>query len=224
MKRKSAAATGTEARKGEPYGALFGNPYLRNAAGQLILDEGLPQADPQKRVLGHYTPDWTAGLTNVFRFGNADFSFMFDMKQGGELFSVTHMFGRYAGVLEETLAGREDGLLIEGVNADGTPNTTVVSAQDYNHAFYGIHEANIFDASYVKLREVKLGYSLSPSLAARLGAQDAYISLVGRNLWLSTDVPHIDPETAFTAGNAQGLEFGQFPSVRSFGFNITVTP
>jgi TonB-linked SusC/RagA family outer membrane protein len=213
-----------EARKGEPYGALFGNPYLRNEAGQLILDGGLPQADPQKRVLGHYTPDWTAGLTNVFRFGNADFSFMFDMKQGGELFSVTHMFGRYAGVLEETLVGREDGLLIEGVNADGTPNTTRVSAQDYGYSFYGIHEANIFDASYVKLREVKLGYSLSPNLAARLGAQDAYISLVGRNLWLSTDVPHIDPETAFTAGNAQGLEFGQFPSVRSFGFNITVTP
>ena len=213
-----------EARKGEAYGALYGNAYLRDEDGNLILDEGLPQANPQKEVLGHYTPDWTAGLTNTFRYGNFDFSFMFDMKQGGELFSVTHMFGRYAGVLEETLVGREGGLVIEGVNADGSPNTTNVTAQAYNHSLYGIHEASIFDASYIKLREVKLGWSLGPNLAARLGAQDAYISLVGRNLWLGTDVPHIDPETAFTAGNAQGLEFGQFPSTRSFGFNITVTP
>ena len=213
-----------EARKGEAYGALYGNAYLRDEDGNLILDEGLPQANPQKEVLGHYTPDWTAGLTNTVRYGNFDFSFMFDMKQGGELFSVTNMFGRYAGVLEETLVGREGGLVIEGVNADGTPNTTNVTAQAYNHSLYGIHEASIFDASYIKLREVKLGWSLGPNLAARLGAQDAYISLVGRNLWLGTDVPHIDPETAFTAGNAQGLEFGQFPSTRSFGFNITVTP
>jgi TonB-linked SusC/RagA family outer membrane protein len=213
-----------EARKGEAYGALYGNAYLRDEDGNLILDEGLPQANPQKEVLGHYTPDWTAGLTNTFRYGNFDFSFMFDMKQGGELFSVTHMFGRYAGVLEETLVGREGGLVVEGVNADGSPNTTNVTAQAYNHSLYGIHEASIFDASYIKLREVKLGWSLGPNLAARLGAQDAYISLVGRNLWLGTDVPHIDPETAFTAGNAQGLEFGQFPSTRSFGFNITVTP
>ena len=213
-----------EARKGERYGALYGNPYLRDEQGRLILDDGLPQADPQKVVLGHYTPDWTAGLTNAFRYGNLDFSFMFDFKQGGDLFSVTNMFGRYSGVLEETLVGRDTGLVLAGVNDDGSPNTTRVSSEDYNHSLYGIHEAHIYDASYVKLREVKLGYDVPADLAARLGAQSMYVSLVGRNLWLSTDVPHIDPETAFTSGNAQGLEFGQFPSVRSFGFTVSVTP
>ena len=213
-----------EARKGEPYGALYGNPYLRDDQGRLILSRGLPQADEEKRVLGNYNPDWTAGISNAFRYRGLDFSFLFDTKQGGELFTVTHMFGRYAGVLEETLEGREGGLVIEGVNADGTPNTTNVSAEKYNHALYGIHEASIFDASFVKLREMKLGFNLPTNLTNPLGVSTVYASLVGRNLWLSAKVPHIDPETAFNPGNAQGLEFGQFPSARSIGFHLTITP
>jgi outer membrane receptor protein involved in Fe transport len=212
-----------EARKGEPYGALFGNPYLRNAQGQLILLGGLPQYDPAKKVLGNYNPDWTGSLLNQFRFKNFDLSVLLDTKQGGELFSVTYMFGRYAGVLEETVEGREGGILVPGVDTSGAPNTTRVSAEDYNHNFYPGHEGSIFDASFIKLREVKLGWQVPGSLAGRLGFGSAYVSFTGRNLWLSTDVPHIDPETAFDASNVQGLEFGQFPSQRSFGFHLSVT-
>ena len=212
-----------EARKGEPYGALYGNAFLRDEDGQLILADGLPQADPQKRVLGNYNPDYTAGINNAFRFRGVDFSFLLDTKQGGDLFTVTHMFGRYAGVLEETLVGRE-GMVVEGVNDDGTPNTTETNANDYNHSLYGIHEAHIFDASFIKLREMKLGFGIPQSYAERFRISSAYLSLVGRNLWLKTDVPHIDPETAFSAGNVQGIEFGQFPSTRSFGFHLSVTP
>lgn len=214
-----------EARKGEPYGALYGNPYLRDEEGRLILDsDGLPQADPVKRVLGNYNPDYTAGINNAFRYRGVDFSFLFDTKQGGDLFTVTNMFGRYAGVLEETLEGREGGLVIEGVLEDGSVNTIETDANSYNHSLYGIHEAHIFDASFIKLREMKLGFGLPSTLAERLRVSSMYMSLVGRNLWLSTDVPHIDPETAFTAGNVQGIEFGQFPSTRSFGFHLSVTP
>lgn len=213
-----------EARKGEPYGALYGNGYLRDDQGRLILDEGFPQADPTKRVLGHYSPDYTAGINNAFRFRGVDFSFLFDTKQGGEIFTVTNMFGRYAGVLEETLVGRDGDLVLDGVNADGSPNTTAIDAENYNHSLYGIHEAHIFDASFIKLREMKLGFGLPSSLAGQLRVSSMYVSLVGRNLWLSTDVPHIDPETAFSAGNVQGIEFGQFPSTRSIGFHLSVTP
>lgn len=214
-----------EARKGEKYGALYGNPFLRDASGNLLLRNGRPQRDPQKRVLGHYTPDWTAGWNNSFSYRGLDFSFLFDWKVGGELYSTTAQWGRYSGVLEETVLGRDTGLVIKGIDqATGQPNTIRTPAESYWHSTWTIHESNIFDASYVKLREMKLGYTVPGDFAARIGASSMYLSLVGRNLWLSTDVPHIDPETAFAAGNVQGLEFAQFPSVRSFGFNVTVTP
>ena len=219
-----------EARKGERYGAIYGNPYLRDDAGNIIVDEsGLPQADPNLAVLGHYTPDWTGGINNHFRYGNWDLDVLFDTQQGGDLYSVTHMFGRYAGVLEETLEGREvdwnnPGLVVRGVNADGSPNTTNITARDYNHSLYGIHEAHVFDASWIKLRELRVGYRVPGELSSRLGVSQMNLSLVGRNLWLGTDVPHIDPETGYSAGNLQGFEFGQLPTARSFGFQVNVTP
>jgi TonB-linked SusC/RagA family outer membrane protein len=214
-----------EARKGEKYGALYGNPFLRDEDGNLIVRNGRPVRDPQKRVLGHYTPDWTAGWNNQFSFRGVDFNFLFDWKVGGELYSTTMQWGRYAGVLAETAIGRDTGIVVQGIDeATGLPNTRRIPAETYWHSTWTIHESNIFDASYVKLREVKLGYSVPADFAARVGASSMYLSLFGRNLWLSTDVPHIDPETAFAAGNVQGLEFAQFPSLRSFGFNVSVTP
>ena len=221
-----------EARQGEAYGALYGTPLLRDDQGRLITVNGFPQPDPQKRVLGHYTPDWTGGIQNRFAYKNFDFSFLFDTKQGGEIFSVTERFGEESGVHASSLRGRETaqtldeggGLVVPGVNKDGTPNTTKVTAQAYFNALFQIHEPYVFDASYVKLREVKFGYAVPSSVSGKLGISSAYVALVGRNLWLHTSVPDIDPETAFSSGNAQGLEFGQFPSARSFGFMVNVTP
>jgi TonB-linked SusC/RagA family outer membrane protein len=218
-----------EARKGEPYGALYGFGYVRDSQGNIVVGaNGRPLRSSSKRVLGNYNPDWIGGLSNSFRYRGFDFSFLVDTKQGGEVFSVTNMFGRYAGVLEETLEGREGGLVVEGVmvNAAGdtVPNTTNVSAESYNHGLYGLHEAHVFDASFVKLREMKLGYTLPSSLTDRMGVSGLHVSLIGRNLWLNTNTPHIDPETAFDATNAQGLEFGQLPSARSIGLNVVVTP
>jgi TonB-linked SusC/RagA family outer membrane protein len=213
-----------EARKGEQYGAIYGNPYLRDEQGNLILNDGLPQYDDQLQVLGHYTPDWTGGINNHFRYGNFDLNVLFDTQQGGDIYSTTHMFGLYAGVLEETLRGREDGIVVEGVNADGTPNTTNVTSEEYFGALYGIHEAHVFDASWIKLRELRLGYAVPAQFSSRIGVSGMNIALVGRNLWLGTDVPHIDPETGYSASNLQGFEFGQLPTPRSFGIQINVTP
>jgi hypothetical protein len=89
---------------------------------------------------------------------------------------------------------------------------------------FQLHEAWIYDASFVKLREVKLGFNVPGSVTRRVGVSGMNLSLVGRNLALWTDAPHIDPETAFSAGNQQGIEFGQLPTARSIGFNVTVTP
>jgi TonB-linked SusC/RagA family outer membrane protein len=218
-----------EARKDEPYGALYGFGYVRDSQGNIVVSSstGRPLRSADKRVLGNANPDWTGGLNNRFRYGAWDFNFLFDTKQGGEVFSVTNMFGRYSGVLEETVEGREGGLVVDGVkvvDGDTVPNDIVTSAEAYNHGLYGLHEASIFDASFVKLREVRLGYNMPASLTNRLRISGMNLSLVGRNLWLNTNTPHIDPETAFDASNAQGLEFGQLPSARSFGLNVVITP
>ena len=227
-----------EARQGHPYGALYGFGYRRVQegphAGRIIVSgtTGLPLRDPNKRVLGNYNPDWTGGLSNRFTYGLFDFSFLIDVKSGGQLFTVTNMFGRYSGVLRETLEGRgydgADSLLVNGVvdlgGGNYAENTRRTTAERYNHGIYGLHEAHVFDASFIKLREVRLGYRLPGSLTSRLGISSGNISLVGRNLWLDAEVPHIDPETAFDASNAQGLEFGQLPSARSVGFNLSITP
>lgn len=220
-----------EARKGEEYGALFGNGYLRNDDGQILVnDDGYPIRDSERKVLGNYNPDWTAGLLNRFSLGSLDLSVLLDMQQGGDVFSVTNMFGDYAGVLTTSLRGREDGVcdpgvLVEGVReSDGAANTNRVCPISYFGGLYGLHEAHIYDASYVKLREMKLGYRLPDSVVGKLGFSSANISLIGRNLALWTDMPHIDPETAFDASNVQGIEFGQFPTARSLGFSVTIRP
>ena len=128
------------------------------------------------------------------------------------------MGARISGAGEETV-------VVEGVReSDGQPNTTPICPQSYFGGLYGNHESAIFDASYVKLREAKIGYRLPESLVQRIGFTSANVSLIGRNLFLWTDTPNIDPETAFDATNVQGLEFGQFPTARSLGFSVTVRP
>ena len=165
-------------------------------------------------------------MLNEFTYKRFNASFLIDTRQGGSIYSMTTTWGRYAGALKETLLGREGGIVGKGVMSDGNggykTNTVVASAEAFNKASYtsDIAYSSIFDASYIKLREIKLGYTFKNS--AKLAIKDVNVSLVGRNLAiLSTKVPHIDPETAFTNGNVQGLEYGQLPSARSLGFSIS---
>ncbi len=219
-----------EARLGEPYGAFFGNGYLRNENGDLLLTGGgMPRQDPVRRVLGNYNPDWIAGVQNRFRWGPVDVSVLVDGQSGGDVFSVTNLFGELSGVLESTLLGRENdfcdpGIVVEGIlpdgsrNGDGT-NEVSVCPQEYFDRNFGIHEASIDDASYIKLREVRIGYELPSAWLDAVGFTSGSLSLIGRNLLLWSRIDNIDPETAFDASNVQGIEFGQFPTARSIGFS-----
>jgi hypothetical protein len=120
------------------------------------------------------------------------------------------------------------GVLVKGVveNADGSfsPNTTRVHSQDYFENYYYINEANVYDASFVKLREVSLAYTLPRNTTRRMGISGLTVSAIGRNLWLHSKAPNIDPETAFDASNVQGIEGEQLPTPRSIGFTVSVTP
>jgi TonB-linked SusC/RagA family outer membrane protein len=236
-----------QAREGEPYGQLVGNGYLRDSQGRIMVSStGRPQMDPNVRVLGNYNPDWTGGWSNTLGYRGVSLNFLLDTKQGGEIYSVSQQWGTYAGVLAMTAEGRcrftasyaadlpacgpGTGILIPNsayVNAAGdtVANTDkYISSQRYWKDLYPIHEAHVVDASFVKLREVTLGYDVPQRFSRRMGVSRMNIALTGRNLALWTETPNIDPETAFDASNVQGLEFGQTPSARSIGFNITVTP
>lgn len=243
---------------GQPYGTLFGNAFLRDAAGNIIVNaDGLPATDPNKKILGKYTPDWTGGISNSFSYKGINLSVLVDASYGGSIFAGTNSTGSYTGVLESTLPGRDaanggltyyypgnnkangsvqlvgtatapagvavydDGMIYNGVTADGKANSKIIPASSYYKSTRNIEEAYVYDASFVKLREVKLSYTLPSSLIKHIGFAGASVSLVGRNLLiLHKNVPNIDPETAFNNGNAQGLEDLGLPTTRSYGFNI----
>lgn len=221
-----------EARKGEPYGAIFGAPFMRDSAtGKLITDGGLPQADvSHRRVLGNYNPDWIGGWANDFRYGKVGFSFLLDIRHGGQIFSSGNMFATYSGVLASTIPGREvdwdnPGVTVQGLDAEtGAANTTKVTAEQYYQSLYGIHEAFVSDAGFVKLREVRLSIDAPSKMASMLRMENLNVSLIGRNLWMHTKFPNFDPENAYSSGNVQGFDFASTPTTRSIGINVTITP
>ena len=218
-----------EARKGYPYGAMYGVGFLRDSATQqLLLRNGLPQAEPssKKRVLGTYTPDWTGGIDNTFHFRRVDFGFLIDTRRGGNIYSTGNMWGSYAGVLKNTEFRPDTGIVVAGLDQTTLqPNTTHVRTEDYYHSLYPIQEPWIYDASFVKLREARIAFAVPSRWLQTTRISNARLSLVGRNLALwGTKVPNIDPESAFSSTNLQGVEMGQMPSARSIGFQLSVTP
>jgi TonB-linked SusC/RagA family outer membrane protein len=208
----------------QAYGVLYGYDFERDPNGNVIFYDGLPSQGDLK-ALGNVTPDWIGGMMNEFSWKGLNASFLIDMKKGGDVYSMTTTWGRYAGALEETLIGREGGIVGDGVMPDGdggyVKNTVVADCEYFNKSSYvsDIAYSSVFDASFVKLREIRLGYTFSN--LGNLPVKEVSVSAVGRNLAiLSTKVPHIDPETAFSSGNVQGLEYGQLPSARSIGFSV----
>ncbi|MGL2994222.1 SusC/RagA family TonB-linked outer membrane protein [Flavobacterium sp. TSSA_36] len=219
-----------EARPGEAYGSLVGRGFEKDDNGNVIYKNGLPVIQTDKKILGNITPDWTGGANFSFKYKNFDLGALVDAKVGGDVHSMTYAWGRYAGTLEETLIGRETGVVGNGVKSDGNggyvTNDVVVSAKEFNQNSFGntIEESAIFDATYVKLRNVSIGYTFPKKLFKGTGIEDFKFSLIATNLAiLYKKAPHIDPETGFSSDNGeQGQEFGQIPSTRNVGFNINV--
>jgi hypothetical protein len=115
----------------------------------------------------------------------------------------------------------DDGIIFKGVTKDGKANTAITPASQYYKTLNNFDEAWIYSSSFIKLREVKLGYDLPSRWLQPVGFVSANISLVGRNLWIiHKKVPNVDPETAFNTGNGQGLEDLSLPGTRSYGINV----
>ncbi|HEX6965146.1 MAG TPA: SusC/RagA family TonB-linked outer membrane protein [Gemmatimonadaceae bacterium] len=220
-----------EARVGQPYGDIYGYKVLTDSATGLPLTSGgVLQGTSQRYVLGNVYPDWTGGWSNDFHYKGASLSFLFDIHEGGDIFSVSNMFGDETGIFTRDLKGREidwnnPGITVNGIDADTKQkNTTNVTTEDYWNATFEIHSLYVYDDSWIKLREVTLGYDLPEKWANFLHASSANIAVVGRNLWTHTHVPNIDPEFSYQTGNVQGFEFAALPNPRSLGFNLRITP
>ncbi|MGB3849233.1 MAG: SusC/RagA family TonB-linked outer membrane protein [Tunicatimonas sp.] len=229
----------SEARVGRPFGELRGTFFARDPDGNVIYRNGQPVAGANEdgstvKTLGNIQPDWTAGISNTFRYKGITLSALIDIRHGGDIFDRGSSVARRTGQLAETAVGREEGVIGVGVKNIGTAeapqyvtNDVVVDAQSFmgNHHPRNINEVAIFDASYVKLREITLGYTLPSTLLERTNLiESVKVSVVGRNLAiLHRNTPHIDPEGDRYGGNLQGFVYGQLPSTRSVGFNLNIT-
>jgi TonB-linked SusC/RagA family outer membrane protein len=223
--------TNIEAREGEPYGSIFGYGFLRDSAtGKIYTDGGLTVLDGDRKILGNIQPKWTGGWNNQFKFKNFTLNALIDTRQGGNIVSITNFFGDYAGVTKQSLKGREvdwdnPGVIVDGIDINtGQPNTETVTSEQYFQNIFPVMEPYVFDASWIKLRELRFGFDIPTSWAGRLNARAINIAVTGRNLHTWTDVPNIDPEFSYSIGNFQGVEFAALPNARSWGLSFRITP
>ncbi|HEY7396391.1 MAG TPA: TonB-dependent receptor, partial [Gemmatimonadaceae bacterium] len=215
-----------EARRGLPLGALVGRRMLRDVNGALLLRDGLPLPDSVRgaEYLGDALGKGTLGVRSSLRYRWVTASIAADGRFGGHVYSGTNLWGSYSGVLEATAFRPDSGLLIAGVDATtGQANATHVTTQDYYHALAAIQEPWVYSASFFKIRDARLSFTL-PSRSRTLPFQGASVSLVVRNLYTWANAPNIDPETIFSVYQLPGVEMGQLPSTRSIGIQLTVTP
>lgn len=221
---------------GEPYGTLRGTDFVYDANGNKVVGSDGHYLTASNKVIGDIQADWIGGVSNRITYKNVSLNFLIDVKQGGDLYSLDMAYGLYSGIYPET-AGLNDlgnpvrnpvanggGVILEGVYADGTPNTTRIEANYVGSAFgtqAAPAKAFVYDASYVKLREVGLSYNFNTKLLERTFFKSLSLSLLGNNLWIiDKNVPYADPEAGTSSGNIQGYQSGVMPTTRVYSLNI----
>lgn len=219
-----------QVEEGGRIGDMYGTGYLKNDEGEFIINsDGLYIADNTLQKLGNYNPDFTLGFYNTIQYQNWNMSFLFDWHQGGQLVSRTLALAAVGGQLEETAYRPDEGIIAKGVvniGSDENPqyveNTQTVSAEAYYRNYYDRNheENNTYDASYLKLREFSLSYSFKGGVFKNSKSLD--ISLIGRNLFVISNIPHFDPETLSVQGQqfVNGVEDLSYATTRSYGIKI----
>lgn len=242
------------ATEGAAYGSIVGKAFNRAPDGQIIFENGLPTYTEEMKILGNAYHDVTYGMKHGFSIKRFWFSVLFDMKFGGDIFSMSAMKSYINGTATETLQGREEwnrseqqrlaagksdkdwmptgGYLGKGVKEvkDASGNVTYVPNDVYVNPYNFWHsmqehtpEYFIYDASYIKLRDVYLSYSFPNRWLANSPIKKVVLSVYGRNLFiLYTKLKNIDPESSYNVSNGMGLEYGSMPSRRTFGFGLNI--
>lgn len=225
------------AQEGQSYGQLFGYDFVYAPDGQKVVGaDGLYLRTQQLKALGSVLPDFLWSFQNQFRYKNFSLGFLIDSRIGGKFFSQTYKVAMYSGILPETAANsiRETGVVNDGVtgnvtfNPDGTytvtntaENTKNVSAQAWARNHYnGPTTFDIFDGTFIKLRELTLGYDVK--LPKESAIKNIKTSVYARNLfYIFRTSKIIDPELTNSGGNVQGIEGGNLPTPITYGLNLS---
>ncbi len=237
---------------GQPYGTIQGSDYVYAENGGRIVSQTTGRylrTGTNDVVLGDVNPDWNAGLRNTIKYKDLSLSFLLDMQHGGDVFSLDLWYGMGTGLYQETAgpndlgnemrdpityvnddpaqgyASNSGGLINDGVDENGNPNTVRVSQENYGAIGWAVdpNKRFVYDASYLKLRELSLTYDLPKSLVEKIHFAGASLSIVGSNLWIiSKNLPYADPEASQSSGNIQGWQSGVLPATRNVGVTLNL--
>lgn len=214
---------------GERYGDIFGTSYQLDDNGNVIVGaDGLPTTSQQDVKLGNVQADFTGSIGVNATYKGFSLNALLVMQQGGDILSLTEQSATGSGNTPKTLSlGREPFFVPTGVLADGSTNTTIVTPQAYWQSVTNIDEEFIYDASFMKLGEISLGYSLPKSVLSSIGngiLSEVRISAVGRNLfYLYRNTPGTVPDTVYNSTfGSQAVDFSPVPVERTYGFALNV--
>ena len=219
---------------GDQYGQIYGNAYQRDTkTGKIIVNAaGFPLITSGVQKIGNPNPKYSMGMTNSFSWNGFSLSVLMEYKKGGQIYSRNLADLQRNGVAKETAEfPRYDAANVlqkpykfDAVYANGTPNTSYLSAQEYygNSGKYAAAEGFIFETTWFRVREANFSYSVPSGMLKKTPFSRAEFSVFGRNLYLhAPNYPHLDPEqNALGISNAQGLEFNALPQTRTMGMGL----
>jgi len=224
---------------GEPYGTIQGTDFIY-VDGERLINQTTGEYErniTSNNVIGNITPDWNGGISNSIRYKNLSLSFLIDIQKGGDVFSSDIATGNRSGLYNYSV-GLNDlgnpirnsladggGIILDGVAPDGSVNTIRTAMDTYRNAIGSIKSpdaAFVYDASYVKLRELTLRYTLPKiGFLDKADIKSVRVGLVGSNLWIiHKNLPFADPESGVSSGNLQGFQNGAYPTTLQMGLNL----
>jgi len=228
---------------GDEYGVIRGTDFVYHKNGGQIINPETGYykiSSSSEEVIGTKNPDWRGSISNQLDYKNWSVNFLVDVRWGGDIFSLDQWYGQGTGLYPIT-AGTNDlgnpkrdpvtdgddsgGVILDGVNPDGSVNETRAQVENYAGAYGWVRSPNaryVYDGSFVKLREVGITYNLSPDMLSSLKVLNgASVSLTGRNLWIiHKNLPNADPEQTLGAGNLGGYQGGNMPAIRNLTLNF----
>ena len=212
---------------GGSYGDIVAaNAYQRDEQGRILIgDDGMPLTETDK-VIGNMLPDWVGSIGTTLTWKNLSFNALIDIRVGGDFISLTDAIATSVGNSARTLEGR-DGMVVDGILAStGQPNNIEVTAQDYWNrvgSSQGVAEEFMYSGTYVKMRELSLGYSLPKKWLEPIKLQDVKLSVVARDLFYFYKDAPMNPESSMSYNDYyQAFEYGSMPPTRSWGFSLNV--
>ena len=233
-----------EDRPGQRRGTFYGKSYERAPNGERLYSLSGDTRLTDETQLGNYNPDWMASLHNSISYKDLSISFLLDLRYGGLIYNQTERLLNMYGLSEATLLNNREGIVPDGmVEKDGEyVKLTLQDLEDYgkiggqtgqeywaNQMEEVVPENALINDTYLKLREVRIAYTLPRQLLQKTFIKSATVALVGRNLLVWSKVKHVDPETFGVASDRNDFGFStkvpgyansSMPSVRSYGFTL----